>query len=227
MSKLPKAPPRTEDNWIQTSGGKKFWPLNPRKGDVDIHDIAHALSNECRYNGHCSSFYSVAQHSVLLSIAMAGKGLARAALLHDASEAYLKDLPRPVKRDKTIRAAYAAAEDRLMRCIASALDVPWSAIQDPRVSEYDHAILTPEMTALMSFKEPRINNGLLSAMRITPWPPRLAEYRFLAAWHGIAGPHPAKSPEDCLECRRRGVTKRAVLTSMADQLAITAANLGI
>ena len=56
-----------DGNWILTYSGKKFWPMAPRAEDLDIVDIAHALSNNCRYTGHVRKFYSVAQHSVLAS----------------------------------------------------------------------------------------------------------------------------------------------------------------
>ena len=54
-------------DWIQTYSGKKFYPLDPRPEDIDIRDIAHALSLNCRFNGHCRCFYSVAEHSVGVS----------------------------------------------------------------------------------------------------------------------------------------------------------------
>lgn len=82
--------------WIQTFTGKRFFPLDPKTEDVDIQDIAHALSLLCRFNGHCNQFYSVAQHSVLVSKLVAPEHRL-AALLHDATEAYLSDIPRPIK----------------------------------------------------------------------------------------------------------------------------------
>jgi hypothetical protein len=54
-------------DWIQTATGRPFWPIDPRPEDIDIEDIAHALSMLCRFGGHCLRFYSVAEHSVLLS----------------------------------------------------------------------------------------------------------------------------------------------------------------
>lgn len=82
--------------WIQTYTGAKFNVFDPEISAVNILDIAHALSMCTRFNGHLSSYYSVAEHSVLMS-RMVGKDDQLAALLHDAAEAYLSDVPRPIK----------------------------------------------------------------------------------------------------------------------------------
>jgi len=89
---------RTDQNYIRCYSGKKFWPLDPRPEDVDIIDIAHALSNQCRFTGHVKDFYSVAEHSLAVSFACP-RELALVGLLHDADEAYLVDLAAPVKHD--------------------------------------------------------------------------------------------------------------------------------
>ena len=88
-------------NWIQTYSGKKVDPLNLKPEDVEIIDIAHSLALTCRFTGHCPEFYSVAQHSVLVSQHCPTEKLW--GLLHDAPEAYMADISRPVKqgiRDK-------------------------------------------------------------------------------------------------------------------------------
>lgn len=82
--------------YIVTYTGKKFFPLDVRKADIDIKDIAHALSLQCRFSGHCEFHYSVAQHSALVSYVLPDE-LKLEGLLHDASEAYLVDVPRPIK----------------------------------------------------------------------------------------------------------------------------------
>lgn len=83
--------------WIQTFTGQDFDPFKPNPAKIDIADIAHALANQCRFSGHTREFYSVAQHCVEVAsrVAPQHQGLA---LLHDASEAYLSDLPRPLKQ---------------------------------------------------------------------------------------------------------------------------------
>lgn len=84
-------------DWLQTVKGRQFWPTDPRPEDFDIEEIAHALSMQCRFTGHCAHFYSVAEHSVHVSNIVPSE-FALAGLLHDASEAYLVDVPRPLKR---------------------------------------------------------------------------------------------------------------------------------
>ncbi|HHA2288638.1 TPA: HD family hydrolase [Enterobacter ludwigii] len=82
---------------IVTFSGKKIDFLNLSINDIDIIDIAKGLSNECRFGGQCESFYSVAQHSVLVSY-LTPVHLALEGLLHDATEAYIKDFPSPLKK---------------------------------------------------------------------------------------------------------------------------------
>jgi 5'-deoxynucleotidase YfbR-like HD superfamily hydrolase len=84
-------------SFIQTLSGKHFDYLNAQKDDVDIEDIATALSNICRFAGHLPEFYSVAQHSVLCSQIVPAE-YAFEALMHDAAEAYCQDIPAPLKR---------------------------------------------------------------------------------------------------------------------------------
>lgn len=110
--------PRKGD-WMQTYTGRAFWPLDPRADEVAIEDIAHALSLQCRFAGHCLWHYSVAQHSVLVARSIRAKGLALElvvwGLLHDAAEAYLVDLPRPVKG---VVQGYREAEAGVLRAVA-------------------------------------------------------------------------------------------------------------
>ena len=83
-------------DWMQTFTGIQFWPLDPQPEEINIEDIAHALSNLCRYNGHCDWYYSVAQHSVIVS-GLVPPVWALTGLLHDAAEAYIGDMIRPLK----------------------------------------------------------------------------------------------------------------------------------
>jgi hypothetical protein len=99
--------------WVQTYSGKRLNILLPEQSEIDILDIAHALSNMCRFNGHCRDFYSVAQHSILVSILVEPK-YKLAALLHDASEAYMADIVSPLKPFLT---NYKDIEQNLMKAI--------------------------------------------------------------------------------------------------------------
>ncbi len=104
--------------YITTYTGRHFDPTNPSMALIRITDIAHSLSLICRANGQVSRFYSVAQHCIACATEAAARGLSArlqlACLLHDAGEAYLCDLPRPVKN---LLADYIAAEDRLLDVI--------------------------------------------------------------------------------------------------------------
>ena len=83
---------------IITFTGKIIDPINPDPEDIDIRDIAHSLSQQCRFTGHTSEFYSVAEHSVLVSEAVPARDAALG-LMHDATEAYLADLAKPIKAE--------------------------------------------------------------------------------------------------------------------------------
>lgn len=113
-------------SWIQTAGGGRFDLEAPRAADVALADVAHALSNLCRFNGHCRSFYSVAQHSVLVADALfrfKDREVARAGLLHDAAEAYLGDVARPLKR--IVGSVYERLEREVLARVYEALELPW------------------------------------------------------------------------------------------------------
>jgi hypothetical protein len=83
-------------SWILTRSGRKFDLANPAADMVDPTDIAHSLSMQCRFNGHTRHYYSVAQHCYLVSDLVPAEYRLEA-LLHDATEAYVGDLVRPLK----------------------------------------------------------------------------------------------------------------------------------
>ncbi len=164
----------TTVTWIQTYSGKQFFPLDPRIDDIDIRDIAHALSLQCRFNGHCRTFYSVAEHSVRVSEHVPPR-LARWGLLHDAAEAYLSDLPRPVKQQIE---SYVAMEERLLRLIAERFELSWPIPET--VLEVDTRLLATEARDLMGAPpQPWDLDGLSPLSEpIEPWPAAKAEQRF-------------------------------------------------
>ena len=104
------------NSYFRSHSGKHVHTLSPAPGEIDIDDIARALSHICRFLGHTEEFYSVAQHSVLVSL-LVPRADAMWGLLHDAAEAYLGDLPRPVKSAPQME-VYRVTEDRLLACVA-------------------------------------------------------------------------------------------------------------
>lgn len=100
-------------------------PLDPRPDEINIEDIAHALSRQCRYNGHCTGFLSVARHSLWVSdeLHSFGPAMQFAGLLHDAAEAYIGDMVRPLKRAPEM-APFRDADEKLEKAIAGVFGIP-------------------------------------------------------------------------------------------------------
>ena len=130
-------------DWMQMNSGIAFWPLDPRPAEVLIEDIAHSLSLLCRFGGHCRSFYSVAEHSVHVS-RLCPPEHRLWGLLHDASEAYVIDMPRPLKR---CLPDYGVIEDRVHRAVAARFDL--SPEIPASVKQADEAMLLAEAWQLI------------------------------------------------------------------------------
>jgi hypothetical protein len=173
---------RTGD-WMQTYSGRKFWPLDPRADEIFIEDIAHALSMACRYGGHCQRFYSVAEHSVLLSRALP-QPYKLWGLLHDASETYVLDVIRPLKPSLP---GYREIEDRVIFEVAKkfGLTLGGHVLNRPNympeiVKAYDTRILVDEKTQCMA---PGLVWGTDDqqplGVRLEFWTPEQAEAAFL------------------------------------------------
>lgn len=142
---------RTEHNWhrgdwMQTYTGRAFYPLDPDPEQIDLLDIAHALGMQCRYNGHVHSFYSVAEHCVHVSTIVPAAD-ALWALLHDATEAYVGDMIRPLKRHMP---AYVAVEDAVMEAIAVRFGLSGAPHMPDTVKRADTQVLLDERAALLS-----------------------------------------------------------------------------
>ncbi len=167
----------TDTSWIQTHSGGRFYPLTPRASDVNLDDIAHALSNICRFNGQCSTFYSVAQHSVLVSTIVCNRA-AIWGLLHDAAEAYICDLPRPMKRAPGMK-AYNVAETNVLNVIAEALALPKEMPES--VKRADIYALATEARDLMPNRDRSAWAWLPAPLTdiITPWSPKRSYREFL------------------------------------------------
>lgn len=128
-----------------TYTGRSVDILNPTEDMIDIIDIAHSLSNQCRFTGHTLSFYSVAEHSVRLSGRFLTLEDKRWALMHDAAEAYISDIATPVKHLPEVHAVIAPIEERFLRVIASKFELPWpmpECVHEEDVEEGYHEYMT-------------------------------------------------------------------------------------
>lgn len=169
---------RDGTDWIQVYSGGIFYPLAPKVEEVDMFDICHALSNLCRFAGHSREFYSVAQHSVLVSQNVPPED-ALWGLLHDATEAYLTDMPRPLKRAPVFGELYLQYENKLMDVIIEKFGL--SPTMPLSVKEADTILLMTEARDLL--EKPPIpwseNPVKLLDSRIIPLPPVKAKKFFL------------------------------------------------
>lgn len=168
--------------FIQTYLGNKFWPLDPREEEVHLADIAHALSNQCRFSGHTSHFYSVAQHCILTSTLCTPEN-ALASLMHDASEAYLVDVPRPIK---PALPEYLPIEAKIMEVIAKKFGFAWPLCDDVRNA--DNIMLHVEKNALMKPLDwsqdtlPDLPKYVPTIVQLTP---KQAEELFLLTYYNL------------------------------------------
>lgn len=169
-------------DWIQTYTGGMFHPMNPRADELRLADISAGLSKVCRFAGQCIKFYSVAEHSVLMA-EVASKGNQLTALMHDASEAYLTDVPRPIKRCLT---GYAGMEHRLMQVIADKYKTLWPL--PPEVKQLDNQILTDEREQNMAAPpSPWLENEKALGVKLKFWTPAEANWNFTNAFYRYGG----------------------------------------
>ena len=182
-SRVPLFSMDSRDGFIGTFSGLRFWPLLPNPDDILIADIAHALAHQCRFGGHASKFYSVAEHSVHVSRLCLPEH-ALWGLLHDASEAYLVDLPRPLKQLPEF-AAYREAERRLQRVVAVRFGLPEE--QPASVTEADDTMLWIEAHSLLDSAAVEVIRDTRPPFEITdPLLPVEAERLFLARFKELS-----------------------------------------
>lgn len=167
--------------YIETYTGRNFYFLEPSAEQIDIRDIAHALANTCRYNGHCNKFYSVAEHSVFVSYLATD---ALTGLLHDSAEAYICDIPSPIKR---YLGEYKKMEDRIMDAIASKFGFDYPFSED--IKDCDAVQLKTEAKYLLRSRgDPwAYMYATKRAHGIRPecWSPETAEQRFLDRYEEV------------------------------------------
>ena len=138
-------------HYITTYTGVHFEPTNPKPESIRIEDIAHALSLICRGNGHVKTFWSVGEHCLCCAKEAAARGLPRrlvlACLLHDASECYMSDIPRPFKQALP---EYREHEDALLDMIYTKyLGSPLSEEEQSQLKTIDDALLWYDLKNLL------------------------------------------------------------------------------
>lgn len=167
---------------ILLRSGTFFDFLTPEQSSITIEDIAHALSHESRYNGHTSAFYSVAQHSVMVSILVPPEH-ALAGLLHDCTEAVLKDIPKPLKR---LLPDYRALEKTVESAMLAKFGI--SLPLDPSIKHADMIMLATEKRDLMPPHEhDDCRNVAPLQMVLVPQAPNVAKRSFLRRYQQLTG----------------------------------------
>lgn len=173
--------------YIQTFTGKLINVLDLDIDLLDIRDIAHSLSLQCRFNGHSGEFYSVAQHCVYVSRQLP-KNKKRAGLMHDATEAYLCDIPSPLK-------PHLSNYKQLELAATKKIEDKWfdgaDVLEDPQVKEADIRMLATEFRDLRSHNSPVEHWTSLRGVKpysnlvIKPWSAKKAEKKFLEAFYKL------------------------------------------
>lgn len=176
--------------YIRTFTGKQFYFHDIEHNDIDIRDIAHALAMNCRWTGHVKDFYSVAQHSVLVS-KMVPLEHSLAGLLHDASEAYMHDTPSPLKwhLKQMGFTAFADLEGEIDARVFNAFGL--SLPRDPSIKTADLRMLATEHRDLMVNGHDMEGKYLQQPylFKIEPWSPAEAEREFLMRYEQLTERH--------------------------------------
>lgn len=170
---------------IATYSGGWIDPLDPDPADINIQDIAHALAMQTRYTGHLRHFYSIAEHSVHVA-RIVPRDVALAALMHDAAEAYLGDLARPIKHSPGLGEAYQRCELRLEEAIAKKFGLhPPPMIASVKEADRDMNFIEAQWLL------PHLGELLPSVPKSTPlpecWGPEKAEAIFLSCFAEYGG----------------------------------------
>lgn len=161
------------NGWIMTYSGARFYPLDPDFALIRIEDIAHHLSNICRFTGACKYHYSVAQHSVLVS--QEARGFSGWGLLHDAAEAYLSDIASPVKEQLP---EMEQIEEKILKAVAVRFGLQWPMPDE--VKRADESVAATEWGTLMGpidlTRFARVKPAPVSVYQMMP---EEAEHKFL------------------------------------------------
>ena len=181
--------------WLQTSRGRAWIATSPETYPYDLHEIAHALAHLCRFVGHTQGPYSVLQHSVLVAEEVheleGNDELTRWALLHDAGEHLLGDMPAPIKRMPEL-AGYRALYRRTEAAIAAHFGLA-GCVDHPTIRHADLVLLATERRDVLSRSPYESYWGALPPPRVERihlWTPESTRTRFFAAWLNAGGTIP-------------------------------------
>jgi hypothetical protein len=185
----PEPAPPAPGPYLQTVSGRFLNPFEPDPAQIDIGDIARALANVCRFGGHCRTFYSVAQHSVIVSELVEERGGdvedVFAALMHDATEAYLGDMPHPIKHRSPLGKAFKEAEANLEAVLNEHFNIR-PGVKEIKVA--DRALLATERRALSgeNWHWPELDGVEPLDLELTAWPPDRAAKVFLERFEELS-----------------------------------------
>lgn len=171
----------TERAVIMLHGGAELDFLDPWSSNFTIEDVAHGLAHICRYAGQCAAFYSVAEHSLLVSETCKNHELV--ALMHDAAEAFVGDVTRPLKQ---LLPDYKKIEKNVQSAILTRFGI--SGVTPPEVKEADVRVLAAEQAQIMppALSEWARKLGIEPApVTVKFYPPSVAKERFLARFRAL------------------------------------------
>lgn len=173
--------------WIVTRSGRRVYPLDLKKDDISEIDIAHHLAMLCRWTGACKRHFSIAQHSFHMAEYAAKIGLDIEAqfafLLHDAAEAYLNDMARPVKRDPKLE-GYRIAEKFALAMIGIRFGVDFREFTSESLRIADNSMLITEARQLMTHYNPEPSYPSLP-IKLPSWTPTTARVYWYSAFRDL------------------------------------------
>lgn len=175
-------------DWLLTRSRRRFYPADPRPADVDLGDIAWGLARACRFAGQTPRHYSVAEHSLLVA-SLVPMHLQLHGLLHDAAEAYIGDLIRPVKRFlRAHTSAFDELEARVQETILARFSLAALAPADAQVVKTaDVAALRLEWAVLMTDPDPSDPVLVEDRRRVLRLTPAEAAFEFTHAFRRYGG----------------------------------------
>lgn len=207
---MSKEDPSFINGYCATFTGKMIVPDDPKPEDIDIIDIAVGLSQQCRYSGQVWPFYSVAEHSILVSQLVGqradDKRYALRALMHDSPEFILNDMVRPVKRKVK---GYDVLEDKVMRAIDTKFDLRYSKVNWTVIKYYDDLITITERRKLMrrlpvSVYGRGVPESEVPNINFKCMPPPEAALAFLSTFFSLSGTSPTQSQFEDIRYLQKG-----------------------